>query len=246
MTEIEFINGLFTLILVIIFMSVSLTIISKYFKSKEPMFLYVGITWGIMAEAWIPNAISFVIVLIISTSEGLPIIPFLIIGTSFYPVGLLCWTKAFTDFFYKERQKIVLCVMAIISILFEIFFFTFLVIDSTIIGEKTGIVDTDYGLFVTAFQIFLIFYILFTGLKFASETMKSGGPERELKGKLLRGALIIFVIGALLDALGAFLTFLDLIYVVLLLVARILLTISAVGFYGAFLLPEWMKKRLLK
>jgi len=210
------------------------------------MFLYVGITWGVMVEAWIPNAISFIIVVIIGGSEGLPIIVFLIIGTAFYPVGLLCWTKAFTDFFYKESQKFVIGMIAIIAILFEVFFFIFLAIDHTIIGTKSGLLDTDYGLFVTIFQIFLIFYILLTGNKFALETIKSGDPERQLKGKLLRGALIIFVIGALLDALGAFLNFLDTIYVILLLGARVALTISAIGFYGAFILPDWMKKWLLK
>ena len=82
----------------------------------------------------------------------------------------------------------------------------------------------------------VVFFI--TGVKFALETMKIDDPETKLKGKLLLIAFPSFCIGGFLDA-SISTTALTLI------IFRLILMSSTIEFYGAFVLPNWIKKRLL-
>ncbi|MFX1354446.1 MAG: hypothetical protein ACFFGP_10825, partial [Promethearchaeota archaeon] len=66
--------------------------------------------------------------------------------------------------------------------------------------------------------------------------------EIRVKGKLLRAAFIMFTIAAVLDSmLGTiFADPNDPLLAIMVVVVRILLIISAIEFYGGFLLPKWM------
>ena len=91
-------------------------------------------------------------------------------------------------------------------------------------------------------MVFLISFLLIvvvTGLLFANLSLKSKDAEVKLKGRLLVIAYIAFSIGAILDSSIP----LD---PVLIIITRIILIISAICWYGGFLLPKWMRKFLLK
>ena len=87
-----------------------------------------------------------------------------------------------------------------------------------------------------------------TGVIFAQKSVKSEDREIKLKGKLLRAAFITFTVAAVLDSmLGTiFEDPADPLLAIFVVVVRILLTLSALEFYGGFLLPRWMKEILMK
>ena len=82
-TEFDFINGLFSLILVITSTIVGLRIASRYFKFKSRLFLCMGLCWILIVTPWWPSAISFLVALI--TGQGLPLQIYIFIGN----VGVL-------------------------------------------------------------------------------------------------------------------------------------------------------------
>jgi hypothetical protein len=64
----------------------------------------------------------------------------------------------------------------------------------------------------------------------------------KLKGKLLRAAFITFTVAAILDSLlgTIFEDPTDPLLAIMVVFTRILLIISAIEFYGGFILPRWM------
>jgi hypothetical protein len=90
--------------------------------------------------------------------------------------------------------------------------------------------------------------MMISGVIFAQRSIKVEDREVRLKGKLLRAAFITFTVGAILDSLlgTIFEDPADPFLAVMVVVVRILLIISAIEFYGGFLLPRWMKDIFMK
>lgn len=164
---------------------------------------------------------------------------YFVIGVVPLPITAYIWITAFTDLLYKKRQTTILLIFLITGIVFEMVFFTILLIDHTLIGEVTSPVDAEYEFFVTAYQLFLVVMVLITGLLFARQSLKSASPEIRLKGKLLFVAFISFVLGSVLEILSD-------ISIIILIVARLILISSSIEFYGGFILPKWMERLFLK
>ena len=100
-------------------------------------------------------------------------------------------------------------------------------------------IHVEYTLFIQIYLFVVLAISLISGVIFGLKTMQSEDPEYKLRGKLLIIAFISFVAASISDA----------IYTpdyLILLITRIILISSAIEFYGAFALPEWMKKLLLK
>lgn len=237
---IQFVNGIFSLFFALISILIGLKIISKFPKSKNRTILLIGLVWLGIVSSWYASSSSFLVALI-ADNNGFMSMPHLyfIIGVVPLPITAFIWLIAFTDLLYKNKQKTILLIFGIIGVVFEIVFFSLLVIDSTLVGEVYSPVDADYELFVTIYQIFLVFLVLITGLLFARESLKSGDPVIQLKGKLLVTAFLSFVIGSVLEIISG-------ISIILLIVARLILITSAIEFYGGFMLPRWMEKFFLK
>ncbi|MFW9948104.1 MAG: hypothetical protein ACFFDX_14870, partial [Candidatus Odinarchaeota archaeon] len=74
------------------------------------------------------------------------------------------------------------------------------------------------------------------------KSVKSNDKEVRVKGKLLRAAFITFTIAAVLDSLlgTIFENPTDPLLAIMVVIVRVLLIISAIEFYGGFLLPKWM------
>lgn len=236
----DFANGIFSVILVIIFIFVGLRIALRYFKIKEKTYLFVGLCWILIGESWYPSSTSFIIALF---NDGLGLISFpeiyFIIGTSLLPFTLTFWLIAFTELMYKQKQRIIIMISTIGGILFEIFLFYFLLTNPSIIGTLESPVDANYGLFISVFQILLLIVLIITGTIFARASLKSDNPEHKLKGKLLLMAFVLFFIGAIFDVLSTF-------NILFLILGRTMLFFSSVFFYYGFIFPEWMKNRFLK
>lgn len=238
---IDYLQGSFSLIFVLISLIIGFTILTKYPKFKSRLYILVGISWIGVANPWFPDSISFIMILI--TKEPLANELYFIIGNVFIPIALLCWLVAYTDMIAKKDQSLIVILAIIFSIAFEFTFFYLFFRDLTLIGtisERPFIVD--FGLFITIYLLIVIIIMFVSGIKFAQKSIKSENEEVRVKGKLLRAAFITFTIAALLDSLlGAlFENPFDPILGIMVIITRTLLIISAIEFYGGFILPRWM------
>jgi len=232
----QIVNGLSSLILVVIFTLVGITIAYKFKKTKERMYLLFGITWIGVVEAYIAVSISFIVALF--NNDGIPLQIYFLIGISFYPVSTLIWITAFTDIIYKNGQRIIQLIFIIIGTVFEIIFFYLIFTAPSLIGTLLSPVDSEYGLVVRIYIYFSLVVIFSTGIIFAGHSIKSDNPEYRLRGIFIIITLITFVAGAILDTLE-----LDIIFLT---VVRLILISSAIEFYIAFVMPKWAKKLFLK
>lgn len=248
MQLVDVLQGSFSLIFVIISLIIGITILSKYFEHKNRLFLLVGISWIGVANPWMPDSISFLMNLIIQ--ESLQVGWYFIIGNVFIPIALLTWLTAYTDMIKRKAQKKVLLITILLSILFEIVFFCLFFIDMDLIGiiNPNRPFTVEFGVFITIYLLVVIVVMSITGVSFAQKSVKSDDREVRLKGKLLRAAFITFTIAAILDSLlgTIFEDPTDPLLAIMVVVVRVLLILSAIEFYGGFLLPRWMSQIFTK
>jgi len=234
---IEILNGIFSLICVIISTIVGLIIASRYFKHKQRTLLLVGIAWIGVFSPWWPSTISFM--LAISTGNGLTIQLYFLIGLIAGAPILLIWIFAFSELKYKRYQKILVTLYAIIGTIFEILIIYFILTDPNEIGELKGVLDVTYRSIALYYAIFIVITLLITGILFGRESLGSENPEIRLKGYFLIAAFISWSIGAILDAALP-------LNIITLTIARLILISSALEFYCGFLLPNFIKNILIK
>jgi hypothetical protein len=236
----EVLNGIFSIISVIISVIVGLKIASKYFEFKKREFLLVGITGILMSEPWWPSSISFISA--ITGGPGLTLQEYLFIGNLLVPFSVFIWLIAFTDLLYKDQQKKVLLIWGIAAIIYQIFFFIFLFVEPSVLADLGGFcmcVDIEYKSFARYFLFAIAAITLITGALFAKESLKSDNPEMKLRGKFLMFAFISWFFGAVMDAL------LPMSELTVFVFRSILIT-SSFCFYIGFIMPDIVKKWFLK
>ena len=239
LSPLDIVNGIFGLLFVGISIILGVIIVLKYFKTKDKNFLLVGFTWIFLISGWFGTSVSFIVALL-TGGDGLSLEMILLLNFIPLPIGLFLWSIAFTNFLYKEKQIVILLLIALYIVIFYSVFLFYIFTDPLIIAEKISPVDTAAR--SLGFAVFLIIFIaifLTTGIKFALQTLKINDPETKLKGKLLLIAFPSFCIGGFLDA-SIPTTALTLI------IFRLILILSAILFYGGFVLPNWIKKAFLK
>jgi len=234
---IELFSGISMIIWVSISTILGLLIASKYFTYKKRVFLLVGISWIFISFPWVSTTISFILAL--TAGQMLPEVIWFTIALGTIPIGIFTWLWAVSDLLYKERQKLILLIIAIEGALFYVYLFVSLSINTSLIGSVNSVVDTDYKPIVMLYIVSVLIILLTTGIQFARNSLRSDDPEMKLKGRLLIVAFISYSVGAILDSALP----LD---VITLPITRIILISSAIEFYGGFILPNWMKKLFLK
>ena len=237
LTTLDIINGTLSIVFVAISLLVGLIIFSKYFKYKDKVYFFVGATWIFISEPWWPSSLSFLIAL--NNGVGLPMQLYFLIGNALIPLAIALWLLAFTEFLYTEKRKLILIIFGIYSLIFEILFFILLFLNPNQIGNYYPPVDVSYKSFIMIYLISFLLIVVVSGFLFARLSLKSDDPEVKLKGKLLIGAYITFLIGAILDTSISLNEF-------TIIITRLILIMSAFFWYAGFILPRWIKKFLLK
>jgi len=237
LTIIELLQGTFSLIFIIISIIIGLHILLKYFEHKRRELIFVGVTWIVLTFPWLGDAIN--LILLILYNSILDITIYLIIVIAFLPLSILCWLVAFTDLVYKKGQKVILIVYLVIGVVFEILFLILLFENPSNIGRYLGPFHVEYSLLTQIYIIFILISFVVPGIIIARQSLRSEIPNVKLKGKLLLFAFILVTIGAALDSLAPLVP-------LAVLFARIILIISAIAFYGGFMLPNWMKNLFLR
>ena len=245
----DILQGILSLIYVVISFIIGLVIISKYGKFKNRLYLLVGLCWLSLSTLWLPEAVSFVMSVFIL--QTLAVEWYLIIGNVFFPIAIISWIFAYTDMINKQKEKLAVSLVVIYGIVFEGLFFYFFSLGTSFIGVINPLrpFSADLGIFLTILLFIGFITLFFTGIKFSRKSVKSENREVSLKGKLLQFAFIAFTIAALLEKTARSIligtVFPDPtipILSVMLVVVRILLISSAFAFYGGFLLPRWMRE----
>ena len=198
----------------------------------------MGLTLIFLSSGWYGTSESFLIALLYG-NEGLTFQVIALLNFIPLPIGLISWTMAFTNLLYKDKQKLLVGMVLLLTVFFYTAFLYALYTNPVAVGEKITPVDTKgNSLFLLSYIFIFIIIIVLTGIKFGHETMKYEDPDMKLKGKLLIFAFPAYAIAGLLDS-----------YIpstaITLVLFRVILILSAFGFYGGFILPKWLKKLLL-
>jgi len=132
------------------------------------------------------------------------------------------------------------------AILFEILFFSFLFIDDRLIATRPGYFYIEMTPFAIFYIVFLMSFILITGVMFGISSLDSKNPEIRMKGKLIIISIFLFGGGAATDLLIPPLDLDPIIKAIITIIARILMSSSGILFYIGFMLPNWSKKILFR
>ncbi|MBD3341955.1 MAG: hypothetical protein GF353_22840 [Candidatus Lokiarchaeota archaeon] len=236
LTPLDILNGVLSIIMVVISVSVGMVLIYKYAKYKRKPLLYMGIALILITEVWFTHSLA--LILILTTGKGLPPEIFFIIAFILIPWALLALMMVITELINKEKLKLIVSIYVLFGIVYTIFFFVFLFTNIQLIGELSSPIDPHTGLYLSLYLLFVLTNIFITGYLFFRESRKSPDPEIRLKGTLYFLASTSFAIGSILDTLA--------LNVLFLIIVRIILILSTIEVYGAFVLPNWMKKLFLK
>lgn len=232
-------NGITSLLGAVVAIYLGLKTIQRYFKYYDKNLLLIAITGMTMMLPWLPGGINFITLIFIE--YRIPIEIYLIIALAMSQIGTLCWMILFTNLIAKKRQKSIVLIFLIYLIIFEFIVITTTFREPLLLGEYGANLYVIYKPMTIALISIFFIVILSTSIIFCKGSLKASQPEIRLKGKLLLTSIIFVVIGSFIEAILAGSEF-----YVLLFIGRILLILSTIGFYGAFILPNWIRKIFLK
>jgi len=236
LTTLDFINGLFSLLVIIVGAIIGLSIASKYIKNKEKSYLYLGIALIGLYCPWWPSGISFLSVLI--TGQPISAVMYALLGHILIPLFMILWFLGLTEMIFQDKRKILLIGYSIILAIAEIYVIYALLFDlNLIIMEFTAIFDVRFNRIWLIYLLFISSTVAITGILFAWQTLKSDDPVLKFKGRALIIAFLTHPICAIVDG-GLELNEIGLIII------RSILMFGAVMFYIGFFMPKFIKKLL--
>ena len=132
----------------------------------------------------------------------------------------------------------ILLSVLIFNLVFESLFFYFLFTNVNAIATLADVLTIQWSLFSQIYFIINLVLFLITGILLSRRSLQSESKEIRFKGKHLMAAFISSTIATVLDfAIPNPLTYI---------IARVILVSSSIEFYIGFLLPERIKRLLLK
>jgi hypothetical protein len=238
LSNIDFINGLFALIYAVVTIVIGVKISLKYFEFKHKTYLYIGIGWAGLSCGWWGSGFGFLFYLI--TNILFDDVFYIFVTVFFITLFTYLLFYGLSELVWEGKKKLIFrLILFVIDVIFQIYLVVFFIVDPSQIATKTGTFDITLGRIATIYLLIDILFIISAGLTFSYKGIKSDDPELKLKGKILMIAFILYPVGVILDSMLV-LTELTLI------ITRSLLMMCSILFYIGYLLPEWIKKILLK
>ena len=239
----EMIQGIFSTIFVVITIYIGLLFILKYFEHKNRNLYLFGFFWIGAATFFIAISYQFIFLLFNETTPH-----YTYFFTMYVPLPIMTymWLSAATTLLYFEKRNLFLRVFALIAILFEILFFTLFFTDASLIGERSGYFYMELTPFGIFYIVFLLSFVLFSGIALGRSSLGSNDAEIRMKGKLIIISIFVFAGGAAMDLIIPPME-LDLVLkAIITIIARVLMSSSGILFYFAFFLPNQVKKILFR
>lgn len=236
-------SGISTLIGNLLALLVGFIILTKAIKTRDRKVFMMFLTIVFTISAAIPSAWSYVNWRI--NGEFFPYEWYVLIGLVGVPIAPLAWLDIYVETTYPKRQYLGMFLYLIVSIIFEVYLFYFVlfappelreIFVAEYIAEEINI--TYHG-FISIFLALSISIAVITGIHFSVKTMKIKDKEFKMKGRFLLAGFILMGIGIPVDTLLT----LDIIWII---IFRIVLISSTFCFYIGFIMPKWARRSILK
>lgn len=242
----QILQGIFSLIFVLVAVVIAIFIIRRYFQYQSPEHLYVGLAWIGLAGPWFADAIVFPSILIgnlidpsLTAAFYTNITVFVsLIMTYYAPLAIIFWLFAFTKLLGTPNRKLILILFGFFNVLMEIIIVVFTFYGFSYIGIYNGPFSYQWGLVTTIFYLSAIFTALISGLLFAYKALKAEATESKLRGKFLIVSFIAFTIGSIIPYLWTDISGL--------VTSRIILVFTVIMFYIGLNMPQFVKQLILK
>ncbi|MBD3227298.1 MAG: hypothetical protein GF329_03845 [Candidatus Lokiarchaeota archaeon] len=237
LSDIQKLQGIFTLIFIIISLIIGIRILLKYFKSKKFEHITLGCSWIFLTTGWLGSAVNFIFIIF---NAELPEFYFLLLGNAFLPIAIICWLYSIFHILHRNLEKKAMTVVLSGCIPYEIGLLVLLGIDSTFIGSIESPLNSNLTLYPLIFQVIIILTTLITGIYFSLKSIKSDNQEIKWRGIFLLIAFISLGIGGIMDALFSTYTEFTLILI------RLILISSSIEYYLGFFTPKFLLNWLVK
>lgn len=238
----EFAEGLFALITIVISFIIGFGMIYKAIKTENKEIIPVGIFWVLLSSPWLAATTAFLFFGFFSIE--IPDIIYLLLTQALVPLALLIWIRSYgrlTQLEIKDKLNIFyLIIVGIYLVLFYSFLFSNNPKLVELIGKREGIFNADFGVFILIFGMFGFLSIFITGLHFSIKTIKIGNKKARFQGIFLIIAFCLYTVGTLSDA------FIPTIFIWLTAITRGIIILGGIFFYLAFFVPKWLKKYLVE
>ena len=234
----EIIHGTFTLIFVIISIIIGIRILFKYLNIKRKEIISIAFAWLFLSSAWWGSSFSFLSIILFDYTFNEFI--YFSLGNLFIPLAVSSWIYAINKMLYGGTKKWLTYIFLAINIIYEIILIIFLFQESLYPTYIGTVVESFYykpGILTMSYQLFAILLTIITGLLFSLKSMRAEEELVKWKGRFLLIAFLSFTIGAIFDALIE-------LNEITIIVIRLILIFSAIGYYLGFFLPNRIAKIL--
>ncbi|MHA1803625.1 MAG: hypothetical protein ACTSU4_03700 [Promethearchaeota archaeon] len=236
-TSFELFQGGFGLAMLTVNFLLGIRIVSKYRTIKRKELITVGLMLIFLYSAWWGSAISFITILVFNVDVSDTF--YIIISYGLIPIASLLWMYSFALLVYPHSKWKLFLIYLVFNFAYVIIFFYYLITNPSLLVIRVSKIDSETELVVTSYVMITLAISLITTFIFMRKSMLSPDKTIQWKGKLIFLALVIFVIGAVLDSVVS-LTPPTLFF------TRLILMISSVISYIGWIMPPRVAKLLSK
>jgi hypothetical protein len=213
----------------------------NYFQFRKKELLYVGLAWMAVYQPWWPGTLAFLLNVFNLIEGGIGAELYILIATMYIPPAIFFWFMGVTEMIFEGKRNIIVGIYLIITSLMSVLIIALLLIDPKILGT-VGVVNSDYGVIMTLYLMFINVSAAVTCGLMGRGSLKSKLPQMRLRGKFLIGASICYVLGGLLDV--GLIKYESFRWIIIF--SRTILMSGSILFYLGFLLPKFLEKLLIK
>lgn len=230
----DYANGIITIIMTSFGIFLGLLMIKKYKKYKNNSLLFMGLCLICITTFFWGALVAFISILI--TGKGLSIQVYFMLSSILSHFSVILWLIVFTNTVCKDKQKLILSIMTVYTVLHRIVFIYFLLVDPSNMGYPS---DTPLhfrpNMIWNLLNAITIIIILITAFIFFKEARKAQKPEIRFKGLFFLLAIISYCMGLIIS-----LIFLLNLYTLFL--TAIVFLSCFFELYLAFTMPNWFKR----
>ena len=234
---IDYVNGITSIIYFVTSIIIATVIILRYFKYKNVTLILFGLATIGLVWPFLSTILSFLTY--IFTGSPLPDQVYFLIGNVLLPITTTVWFYAVIKVTHEGKEKMVSGLVFLLFIVLDIIYIILVFIRPEIIGKKLSEIDVEYIGYGLCYLVLALTFVWIGLTIFLRDVFKSISPEAKLKGKFLLIGLLTYTIASTFDGFLA----LD---IPLLVLMRILLMISSFEFYIGWILPDPVKKLIMK
>ena len=232
LTQFEQVNGIFMLLIVVLYWYIALKLFLKYTSLKDKNLLYLCLIFIFQSLTWLAPSVLFLSIILTGSLISFEL--YLLIGHAL-PLAVFFWIIIITELMFKDKQKLILYIIGIYYAFMVIIFFYLFFTDISLIGELRGFLGFQQGPFLIVRNLSSMIITIVSVILFYHESHKSDNPQVRLRGTLFLTAIVFVFLGAFLHIITG-----------LAVLALIFFLLASLSYYSALLTPEWMKKRLIK